>query len=467
MTADAGGSEDLARRLRELPPVERVAGALDGTTPHETRIGVARRAIDDAREAIRADGRSPSVEDIVTRAQEYLRAAARALLQPVINATGVLIHTNLGRVPLGAQQLDAVRAVAETYSNLEYDLDTGRRGSRYGHARALVATIAGAEAALVVNNNAAAVLVVLAALCSGREVIVSRGELIEIGGEFRVPDVMAASGARLVEVGTTNRTHLADYERAITSDTAAILKVHPSNYRLVGFTATVEAGALARLARGRGVAFLHDLGSGLVEVPPGAHWAAADPAVRDSVAEGADIVTFSGDKLLGGPQAGVIAGRHALIEKISKHPLLRAVRVDKMTLAALEATLAMYVGGEGDQLPLWQMAAAPLEGLEARARALADQVNADGAVTAVAAACRSVTGGGSLPGAEIDSWGVALRYPGRSTAELERALRHSTPPVIGRIEANRLLLDLRTVPARQDPTLLSILSELGHAHRDL
>jgi L-seryl-tRNA(Ser) seleniumtransferase len=457
MTGDEGSSQDLPRRLRELPAVDRVAGAVNGAAPRDTLTGVARRAIDEARDRIRSGGPDSSFDDVVARAEELLSVRDRSLLQPVINATGVLVHTNLGRVPLGPRQLDAVRAIAQSYSNLEYDLDGGRRGDRYRHARALLESVTGAESALVVNNNAAAVLVVVAALCSGREIIASRGELIEIGGEFRVPEVISASGARLVEVGTTNRTHLADYERAISPDTAAILKVHPSNYRVVGFTATVEARELARLARGRGLPFLHDLGSGLVAPPAGAPWAAAEPPITAAVAEGADIVTFSGDKLLGGPQAGVIAGRRALVDKVSKHPLVRAVRVDKMTLAALEVTLAMYLEGREGELPLWQMATAPLEDLEARARALAALLSNAG-MTAEAVPCRSVTGGGSLPGAEIDSWGVALSQPGRSTAELERSLRYRTPPVIARIEGDRLLLDLRTVSATQD----RILCELGH-----
>jgi L-seryl-tRNA(Ser) seleniumtransferase len=455
--AEAGGSEDLSRRLRELPSVDRVARSLMEDVAETTRTAVARRAIDEERDRIRRGGEGSSFENVMVRAEELLRDRDRARLQPLINATGVLIHTNLGRVPLGDRQLDAVKAVSENYSNLEYDIGTGRRGSRYAHATSLVAAITGAESGLVVNNNAAAVLVILAALCSGREVIVSRGELIEIGGEFRVPDVMASSGARLVEVGTTNRTHLADYERAISNDTAAILKVHPSNYRLVGFTAAVEARDLARLARGRKVPFLHDLGSGFLSAPPGASWAEAEPAVSAAIAEGADIVTFSGDKLLGGPQAGLIAGRNRLIDKISKHPLMRAVRVDKMTLAALEVTLAMYLEGEGDSLPLWRMAATPPEELEARARAVATRISGKG-MHAEAVACRSVTGGGSLPGAEIDSWGVVLSHADRSAAELERNLRYGTPPVIARIDGDRVLLDLRTVAPYQD----DILCRLDH-----
>jgi L-seryl-tRNA(Ser) seleniumtransferase len=452
------GFEDLSRRLKELPAVDQIARTLDPNVPKETRVGVARRAIDEARDLIRAGG-AGSFEEVAARAQELIVATDRSLLQPVINATGVLIHTNLGRVPLGAAQLDAVTTIAGTYSNLEYDLNAGRRGSRYVHARSLLQSLTAAESALVVNNNAAAVLVALAALCRGREVIVSRGELIEIGGEFRVPDVMTASGALLTEVGTTNRTHLEDYERAISSDTAAILKVHPSNYRLVGFTASVEARDLARLARGRGVTFLHDLGSGLVEAPSEAGWVSGEPTIRAAVAD-ADIVTFSGDKLLGGPQAGVLAGRMGLVDQISKHPLMRAVRVDKMTLAALEVTLTMYLQGRGDLLPLWQMAIVPAKDLELRAHALVARVSAPGTSAVQATRCRSVTGGGSLPGAEVDSWGVALKHPSRSTAEIGRALRHGSPPIIGRIEDDRVILDLRTVAPEQDEQLASMLGSV-------
>ena len=293
-------------------------------------------------------------------------------MTPVINATGVMIHTNLGRVPLGQAQLDAVRAIAGGYSNLEYDLVTGRRGDRYAHSRQALVTLTGAESAVVVNNNAAGVLVTLAALCSSREVMVSRGELIEIGGEFRLPDVMVSSGATLREVGTTNRTHLSDYERAIAPESAAILKVHPSNYRVVGFTKAVEVRELARLARGRGVLLLYDLGSGLIVDER--EWTADEPSVERALDEGADLVMFSGDKLLGGPQCGIVAGRRDLIERIAKHPLMRALRPDKMTLAALDATLALHLAGKVDELPLWAMSARTSDDLEARASALAASV---------------------------------------------------------------------------------------------
>jgi L-seryl-tRNA(Ser) seleniumtransferase len=356
--------------------------------------------------------------------------------------------------------------VAGAYSNLEYDVDAGRRGSRYGHAGSLLTTLTGADAAIVVNNNAAAVLVALAALCSGREVIISRGELIEIGGEFRIPDVMEVSGAKLVEVGTTNRTHLVDYERAITQDTAAILKVHPSNYRVVGFTASVAERELGRMAKGRGVTFICDLGSGLIGTGDDPEWTSSEPRVADALEAGADVVTFSGDKLLGGPQAGIIVGRADCIEKIARHPLMRAVRPDKMTLAALQATLEAYLTDRPGELPLWQMANASSESLEKRAEELAHHLSGLSAsgLKAEAVPTEAVAGGGSLPGAEVASWAVALTHSELSADELSRALRVGDPPVIARIEDDRLLLDLRTVPPADDATVASaVRSALGAA----
>ncbi|MDQ3940413.1 MAG: L-seryl-tRNA(Sec) selenium transferase [Actinomycetota bacterium] len=455
------GDPELSRGLRELPGVDRVIAALGRDVPESVKATAARDAVSRARAAIVAGDAPPSFEEIVSTADGLLDEHRRRLLQGVINATGVLIHTNLGRVPLGERQLAAVTAIASGYSNLEYDLSSGRRGSRYTHARRLLIALTGAESALVVNNNAAAVLVVLAALCERREVIISRGELIEIGGEFRIPEVMSVSGARLLEVGTTNRTHLDDYERAITPETAAILKVHPSNYRIVGFTATVRGSDLARLARGRGVCFIHDLGSGLIEAPADPHWARKEPLVTPAIEEGADVVTFSGDKLLGGPQAGIILGRSELITKIERHPLMRALRVDKMTLAALEATLDAYLRGAHGELPLWALATASSEELEARTRRIANALQelAPEAVKVEATATEAVTGGGSLPGATVPSWAVAVTHPERATEDIARALRTGATPVVARVEDDRLLADLRCVPASQDEALLAALSD--------
>ncbi|MCA1706527.1 MAG: L-seryl-tRNA(Sec) selenium transferase, partial [Actinobacteria bacterium] len=315
---------------------------------------------------------------------------------------------------------------------------------------------------LVVNNNAAAVLLMLAGLCKGREAIISRGELVEIGGEFRIPDVMAAAGVDLIEVGTTNRTHVADYERAITPRTAAIVKVHPSNYRVVGFASSVSAKDLGRLAKGRGILFLHDLGSGLIEALPGATWAGEEPTVRGSLEDGADLVTFSGDKLLGGPQAGVIAGRTELVTRLLRHPLLRALRVDKMRLAALNATLTAHARGDLQKLPLWEMALAPESELERRAREIARRLLSgladDFKVEAVPS--EALLGGGSAPGEEIPSWSLAITHASRNASELERSLREASPAVIPRVQDDRVLLDVRTVAPSDDSVLIGVCLEV-------
>ena len=453
-------SDDLNARLRSLPSVDRVLVSLEGLAPQVFTSHAARMAVDRARADIKRSGDAPSLDEVVSRARELLDERSQKYLQPVINATGVLIHTNLGRVPLGQRQLDAISEIARGYSNLEYDLKAGRRGSRYSHASDLVEALTGAEAALVVNNNAAAVLLTLAALATDREVVISRGELIEIGGEFRMPDVMSMSGTRLVEVGTTNRTHLADYERAITANTGALLKVHPSNYRVTGFTAEVPLRELVKLARGRGVPLVFDAGSGYVEVPGAASWAEREPAIDDALAQGVDIVTFSGDKLLGGPQAGIIAGRSDLLQRISKHPLVRALRVDKMTLAGLEATLRAHLEGRVEDLPLWSLALTSADELQSRADAIAERVTSD-VLKVEAIPTVSVAGGGSLPGEELGSWGVALAHAEKSVDEMQSLLRSSSPPVIGRIEDERLVLDLRSVFPEDVDTLIAIVRALG------
>ena len=448
---------DMNTRMRSLPSIERVALALEGRGAQPLLVDAARRAVEACRIEIQGGADAPSFDEVVARAARFIDDDELTDLQPVINATGVLIHTNLGRVPLGEHQLQAIARIARGYSNLEYDLAEGRRGSRYSHAAGLISAVTGAESALVVNNNAAAVLLTLAALCTDKEVVISRGELIEIGGEFRMPDVMAMSGTRLVEVGTTNRTHLADYERAITADTGAILKVHPSNYKVVGFTSEVTARDLARLAKGRGLPFVHDVGSGFIDVGQAASWAAGEPPIAEALAQGADVVTFSGDKLLGGPQAGIIAGRSDLLGKISKHPLVRALRVDKMTLAGLEATLLAYLERRTDSLPLWSLALTSVDELQKRADRVAEAVASD-TLKAEAVATRAVTGGGSLPGQDIGSWAVSLAHSKLGADELQERLRRGSPPVIGRIDADKLLLDLRTVPVVDLETLINRLA---------
>ena len=447
----------LQDRLRSLPSVDRLIERAGTDRPRALAVAAARRAVDEARSRIRAGGEAPSFEEIVALTLSYLDEHDRSRLQPVINATGVLIHTNLGRIPLGDEQLDAVRRVAGAYSNLEYDITLGGRGSRYAHTGRLLAQVTGAEAGLVVNNNAAAVLLTLAGLCGGREVVISRGELVEIGGEFRIPEVMDIAGVNLVEVGTTNRTHLSDYEDAIGPLTAGLLKVHPSNYRVVGFTSSVPAEDLARLARGRGLLFLHDLGSGRIVTSNDPGWLRDEPTVSDALSGGADVVTFSGDKLLGGPQAGIIVGREQAIASLTKHALLRALRVDKMTLAALEKTLSLYLEDAVQALPLWAMASVALEELERRARRVVERINQGTGGAARPVTTKSLAGGGSLPGKELESRGLAVTHPSRSAAEVERTLRGGHPPVIARVEKDRVVLDLRTVKEDEDDQLADLV----------
>ena len=456
-------SGEVGSELRKLPAVDAVVSAFSSDSsaayPQKVLVAAARRAVDLYRAEIRSGAPAPSLDAVVDRARAMLAARRRDALTPVINATGVLIHTNLGRVPLGPDQLDAVLKVASGYSNLEYDLEIGERGTRHSHVAELLCEVTGAEAALVVNNNAAAVLVALAALGAGREVIISRGELVEIGGEFRIPDVMKAAGVRLVEVGTTNRTHISDYERAISPETAAILKVHPSNYRVVGFSKSIPAREVARLAAGRGVRFINDLGSGLVESGRDSPFS-GEPPVSVAVGEAADVITFSGDKLLGGPQAGLIVGRADALATIEKHPLMRAVRIDKLSLAALQATLEMYLAERSNDIPLWSLGHADVGALADRAHALAASLGSTPHAKVEVVACSSVAGGGSLPGEEIPSWGLAITHGERSVDELERSLRRAEPAVVARIEDDRLLVDLRTVFPHQDQPLAHALASV-------
>ena len=426
--------------------------SLPGTLPHGLAVAVAREAVDGARARVEA---GEAVTEEAVRAEACRRAAeiGRSLLQPVVNATGVIVHTNLGRSPLGEAPLAAVAGVAAGYSNLEFRLDQGTRGSRQEHAGALLARACGAEAALVVNNNAAAVLLVLAALARGREVVVSRGELVEIGGGFRVPDVMAESGARLVEVGTTNRTRRADYERALSAETALVLRVHASNYRMIGF---VESTPVAELA-GLGPPVVADIGSGLLDettpwLAERPAWLRDEPGARQYLEAGAALVTFSGDKLLGGPQAGVIAGRADLVATVARHPLARAVRADKMALAALQSVALAYLAGDGDAIPLWRMAATPVSALRERAAALAERVAGAKVVDTEA-----VAGGGSLPGLTIPSTGVAVEVPDADAALA--ALR--SVGIVARVDAGAVVCDLRTVSPSDDPRLAAALAGIA------
>jgi L-seryl-tRNA(Ser) seleniumtransferase len=416
--------------------------------PRALFVDAARHVIEAARREIATGAPSPSTEALAAAVISAVETAAAPSLRPVINASGVILQTNLGRAPLSDAALRAMRSIGEGYSNLEYDLGAGERGSRYTHLAGLLCRLTGAEAALAVNNNAAAVYLALSALAAGREVIVSRGQAVEIGGGFRIPDVLRQSGATLVEVGTTNRTYPHDYAAAIGERTALLMRIHTSNFRLVGFVHETPLAELAALGLQRGVPVLDDLGSGTL-LPTVPYGLAPEPTVQESVAAGAGLVTFSGDKLLGGPQAGLIVGRAALVEQLKRHPLARALRVDKTTLAGLEATLLAYLRGSAlDEIPVWRMIATPSDRLRIRAERLAQQI---GLEQAVAAPCSSAVGGGSLPGETLPSWGVMLTSP--RPDELARRLRSGTPPVIGRIVEDRLLLDLRTVLEEQEDTL--------------
>lgn len=387
-----------------------------------------------------------------------IRAGLAPSLRPVINATGVILHTNLGRAPLSNAAADAVSEAARGYTNLEYDLETGRRGKRDVHAAVLLRQLLGVPA-VVVNNNAAAVFLVLHTLAAGGEVIVSRGELVEIGGSFRVPDIMAGSGAVLKEVGTTNRTRLADYEKAINKQTRMLLSVHRSNFKIVGFTERPALADLAKLARRRKLPLVEDLGSGcLFDLRP--YGIEDEPLVQDSLKAGVDLVTFSGDKLLGGPQAGIIAGRPAMVERIRKSPLFRALRVDKLTYATLGATLRCYLSGRLDELPVARMIRTAKDEITQRAQAFIASGKLQGWRLELADG-ESVIGGGSTPGQALPTTLIALSHPRLSAKALEQRLRGGNPPVLSRVENNRVLIDLRTVFPGQEALLLTVLQSLS------
>ncbi|HDN79184.1 MAG TPA: L-seryl-tRNA(Sec) selenium transferase [Chloroflexi bacterium] len=442
--------------LRKLPSVDELLKTetlkpLIEEYGHDNVVEAVREAMDQARKHILAGEPCPPSERLAEDARALLLRWLSPSIRPVINATGVIIHTNLGRAPLSAETRAAMEAVARGYSNLEFDLEQGRRGSRYVHAEELLTRLTGAEAALVVNNNAGAVLLVLSALARGREVVISRSQLVEIGGGFRIPDVMRQSGATLVEVGTTNRTYLRDYEEAITENTAIILRAHRSNFRITGFTHDVPLEELVELGHRHGLYVMDDLGSGAL-LDTSRYGLAHEPMVQESIAAGADVVCFSGDKLLGGPQGGIIVGRREIIERLKRFPLTRALRVDKTTLAGLQATLLHYIKGEAEQkVPVWRMmAAAPAE-LKRRAQRWARRLKRAG-IEACVIEGRSTVGGGSLPGETLPTWLLALSVPSPDAAA--RALRSYDPPIIARIEEDLLLFDPRTVFPEEEETLL-------------
>ena len=455
--------------FRQLPAVNDVLAAPDVQMlardhAHELIVAAVRAELSDLREQIRQgldmNGRG-TVEDVAARVVRRLADELRPKLRAVINATGIVLHTNLGRSPVAEAAATAAFEAARGYLNLELDLDTGKRSSRQIAVREGLCRLTGAESATAVNNNAAATVIVLRAVAAGREVIVSRGQLIEIGGSFRIPEIMAVSGAVLREVGTTNITRRSDYERAIGPNTGALLQVHPSNYRVCGFTESVPLSELAALGRKHGLPVIDDIGSGAL-LDFSRFGFQAEPVARASIAAGADLVLFSGDKLLGGPQAGLIAGRKEWIQKIEHDPLMRAFRLDKMTLAALEATLRLYLNEERAlrEVPVLRMLGTPLEALRQRAETLAERLRGLAGMASVRVIEDvAFVGGGSLPDQAMKSWVVAIEAASLGDAELARRLRLGTPAVVARLRDGKLVLDVRTIFAHQETPLIEAVRQ--------
>jgi L-seryl-tRNA(Ser) seleniumtransferase len=462
--------EDRQRYLRALPAVDELLHHSQGQTHLKIHskalvVGSIRRVLEKKRQAILRSANAQEAgaveigqERILSEVQEELAAAMRPSLRPVINATGVVLHTNLGRALLSPEALKKISEIGGRYSNLEFDLTTGDRGSRYGHVEEILCRMTGAESALVVNNNAGAVLLALNSLAEGKEVIVSRGQLVEIGGSFRIPDVMIKSGARLVEVGTTNRTHLEDYEKAVGERTALLLKVHTSNFRILGFTAEVSLKDLVALGRAKGLPVMEDLGSGCL-VDLSEYGIEKEPTVQETMEAGVDVVTFSGDKLLGGPQAGIILGKKRFLDLLKKNPLNRALRIDKLTLAGIEAILQVYLNEARaiKNIPVLAMLTCPKGELERRAKRFRRKLIKD-----LSSVCQvnlkedvSQVGGGALPLQALPTTVITLRPLETSAAKLEERLRKSDPPVIARVKEEEVLLDLRTVTKTEESALLA------------
>ncbi|MFH1146740.1 MAG: L-seryl-tRNA(Sec) selenium transferase [Pseudomonadota bacterium] len=458
----------MKNQLRNIPSVEKVL-SLPQTAPYLRKyprkivVNGIRQVLHEVRSRILESGSEkssvstlPSLEHILKSLEAALDNASQYNLRPVINATGVVVHTNLGRSLLPAVAVRHLQAVAQSYSNLEYDLENGRRGSRYSSVVGILRELTGAEAALVVNNNAAAVLLVLDTLAKGKEVIVSRGQLVEIGGSFRIPDIMARTGAVLVEVGTTNRTHLYDYERAINSGAAFLMKVHTSNFHLVGFTSEVPLADLVILGKRYGLPVIEDLGSGsLIDLSK--YGLIKEPTVQEALKAGADIVMFSGDKLLGGPQAGIILGSNELVQQIGNNPLNRALRIDKLTLAALEATLKLYLSPETvEQIPTFRMLTAPISEINRRAIRLYRSLKrvAGCEFEARLANVDSQVGGGALPLQKLPSRAVSIKPHRFSVVRIETDLRRLPRPVIGRLEEDCFIMDMRTVDDSEVPEIV-------------
>ncbi len=455
--------------LRHLPSVTELieAGPLKPLVDRVSRNVVVdgiRTFLDEYRQEINRDKNNADVASVAQIAEKIARKillGERSSLRPVINATGILLHTGLGRAPLAEQAIEEMVTIARDYASLEIDLRTGKRSHRFDAVEELLCELTGAEAAAVVNNNAGATMLTLAALGGGREVIVSRGQLVEIGGSYRLPDVMHVSGSRLREVGTTNKTHAEDYENAIGENTAALMRVHPSNFSVVGFTSDVSLESIVRIGKKHGVPVIDDIGSGAV-IDMSSYGVRDEPLAAESIATGADVVLFSGDKLMGGPQSGIIVGSRAEIDCIARHPMARALRIDKLTLAALGATLRLLRDPQraAHQIPLLQLLATPLENLRLRAESIASQLQqVQGIGKAEAAEEEAFLGGGSVPTQQIRTWCVAIDVAGDSLDSFHRKLRTGTPAVVGRVQKGQLLIDLRSVPPRQDEQITRAIAK--------
>jgi L-seryl-tRNA(Ser) seleniumtransferase len=451
----------MEMELRNLPSVDKVLTderlrRSAESYPHDLLVSVIRKQLDKERQAIASGKTSGSPDEIVAKVATQLESLGKLSLRRLINASGVILHTNLGRAPMSPEALAAMEEVSRGYSNLEYDMESGNRGSRHVHVEELLCQLSGAEAALVVNNNAAAVLLGLTALARRKEVIVSRGQAVEIGGGFRIPDVMRQSGAKLVEVGTTNCTYARDFEQAVNERTAALMRVHSSNFRLVGFTSEVTLQELADLGKKNNLLVFDDLGSGCF-LDTTAYRLAPEPMVQQSVRAGASLTFFSGDKLVGGPQAGIIVGEKQYVDKLKRHPLARAMRMDKTRLAGLAVTLIHYLKGEAiTKIPVWRMIAATPGEIERRAGRWAKAIGGGAKVIPG----ETMVGGGSLPGGSLPTSLVAIGGGGKIVQSISRKLRLGEVPVIGRVEKDELLLDPRTVLPEEDEIVIKALREV-------
>ena len=450
----AGGTPRVAMsEFRQIPSVDQIlntnkAGEMIATFGRSLTLKAVRLTLDEIRSEIPILPDIPSITNLLATTQKHLETWVSSSLKPVINATGVILHTNLGRAPLSLETFQYIKQVSSGYCNLEYDLDTGRRGDRLIHAETLLKMLLSVEAALVVNNNAAAILLVLGALANRQNVITARSQLVEIGGSFRIPDIMKQSGAKLVEVGTTNRVHLSDYEEALKQPAGMIFRAHHSNFKIIGFTIEPTLADLASLGKNKGVLVVDDLGSGTI-LETNRFGLSHEPMVQESLSAGADLVCFSGDKLLGGPQAGIIVGREDLVKKLKKHPLSRVLRADKLCLAGLAFTLLHYLKDEAEiKIPVWQMISMPLDEIQKRATRWKDSLGMGEVIQG-----RSTVGGGSLPEETLPTFIFAIRL--HQNNRFIRRLREQTPPIIARLEEDQVFFDPRTVLSFQDEDLLS------------